>query len=123
AAHRMSALRADAAKRLGDQVTAELHELSMPHARFTAEVHSRDDEELSASGLDDVWFGFAANTSGSPRPLDKAASGGELSRILLAFDVVLAGGVTVPTVIYDEVVAGDGGQAAAEAGELPGEVA
>lgn len=117
AAHRMSALRADAAKRLGDQVTAELHELSMPHARFTAEVHSRDDEELSASGLDDVWFGFAANTSGSPRTLDKGASGGELSRIMLALEVVLAGGGTVPTLIFDEVDAGIGGQAAVEVGK------
>src|SRR5699024_3714869 len=149
AAHRMSALRADAAKRLGDQVTAELHELSMPHARFTAEVHShadeensygekvtvelhelsmlqarfydevhsRDDEELSASGLDDVWFGFADNTSGSPRTLDKGASGAELARIMLALEVVLAGGGTVPTLIFDEVDAGIGGQAAVEVGK------
>src|SRR5699024_10151768 len=62
AAHRMSALRADAAKRLGDQVTCELRELSMPHAQFVAEVHPRQDADLTAQGLDDVWFGFAANT-------------------------------------------------------------
>src|SRR5699024_12744019 len=99
----MTALRADSAKRLGDQVTAELHELSMPHARFTAEVHSRDAEELSASGLDDVWFGFAANTSGSPRALDKGASGGELSRILIDLEVVLAACVIVPYLILDAV--------------------
>lgn len=116
AARRMSELRHDAAAKLGECVSSELHELSMPHAQLVVEVDTRSDDQLAKDGLDDVWFGFSANTPGTPRGLDKGASGGELSRIMLALEVVLAGGRTVPTLVFDEVDAGIGGQAAVEVG-------
>lgn len=116
AAHRMSQHRNDAASRLAEQVTAELRELSMPHGQMVIDVRTRDDAELASHGLDDVWYGFAANTPGTPRSLDKGASGGELSRVMLALEVALVGSRTVPTLVFDEVDAGVGGQAAVEVG-------
>jgi len=66
--------------------------------------------------VDDVEMLLAANASSEPRPLDKGASGGELSRVMLALEVVLAGRNPVPTLVFDEVDAGVGGKAAVELG-------
>jgi DNA repair protein RecN (Recombination protein N) len=129
AATALSAARAEAAGRLADEVTAELALLAMPHGRLTIEVrqvaHPDADEGLdvagrrvrfTASGIDEVELMLAANTGSEPRPLAKGASGGELSRVMLALEVALAGTSPVPTFVFDEVDAGVGGAAAVEVG-------
>jgi DNA repair protein RecN (Recombination protein N) len=71
---------------------------------------------FTGSGIDQVEILLAANTGSEPRPLHKGASGGELSRVMLAIEVVLAGTSPVPTFVFDEVDAGVGGKAAVEIG-------
>jgi DNA repair protein RecN (Recombination protein N) len=71
---------------------------------------------FTASGVDDVELLLAANRGAEPRPLAKGASGGELSRVMLAVEVVLAATRPVPTFVFDEVDAGVGGKAAVEVG-------
>jgi len=71
---------------------------------------------FTGTGVDDVEFLLAANTGADPRALHKGASGGELSRVMLALEVSLAGTTTVPTFVFDEVDAGVGGKAAVEVG-------
>lgn len=114
AAAALTAARAEAAGRLGAEVTAELALLAMPHARFSVEVRPKDG--FTASGADVVELMLAANTGSEPRPLAKGASGGELSRVMLAIEVALAGTSPVPTFVFDEVDAGVGGAAAVEVG-------
>ncbi|GAA1160257.1 DNA repair protein RecN [Nocardioides aquiterrae] len=114
AAAALSAARAEAAARLGEQVTAELALLAMPHARLTVDVRTTD--RFTSAGADEVELMLAANTGSEPRPLAKGASGGELSRVMLALEVALAGTSPVPTFVFDEVDAGVGGAAAVEVG-------
>ena len=122
----ISAARHDAARRLGDQVSAELTLLAMPHARVAVSVARHDDPDglevdgravrFGPDGIDDVELLLAANVGADARPLAKGASGGELSRVMLALEVVLAGTSPVPTFVFDEVDAGVGGKAAVEVG-------
>ncbi|GAA3837039.1 DNA repair protein RecN [Nocardioides panacisoli] len=132
----LSAARAEAAGRLGKAVTDELALLAMPHAKVTVDVrqHEVEDPEDTAhpptdrllvggrwlrtgrSGVDEVEILLAANTGSEPRPLHKGASGGELSRVMLAVEVSLAGTSPVPTFVFDEVDSGVGGAAAVEIG-------
>ncbi|MBC7631251.1 DNA repair protein RecN [Aeromicrobium sp.] len=112
----MSRLRGEAAQRLSGLVDAEIAQLSMPSARLEVRVTAGDDAVLSPHGVDDVEFLFAANSGTGLRPLHKGASGGELSRLMLALEVVLADRTTVPTLVFDEVDAGIGGKAAVEVG-------
>ncbi|MEP9364871.1 DNA repair protein RecN [Nocardioides sp. CN2-186] len=114
AAAALSAARTEAAGRLAAEVTSELTLLAMPHARLSVEV--RPTERFTASGADEVELMLAANTGSEPRPLNKGASGGELSRVMLALEVALAGTSPVPTFVFDEVDAGVGGAAAVEVG-------
>ncbi|GAA2069632.1 DNA repair protein RecN [Aeromicrobium halocynthiae] len=113
-AARMSEVRLFAARRLTDLVESELVQLSMPSARLVVEVRGTD--QLRAHGADEVELLFAANNGAPPRPLAKGASGGELSRVMLALEVVLADRTSVPTLVFDEVDAGIGGRAAVEVG-------
>ncbi len=132
---RLSALRASVAEQLAATVTEELTKLAMPHARLEIEVDRPDVAEPAdpeavgapiqvegrwarpyAHGLDEVEFLLAANTGSEPRALAKGASGGELSRVMLALEVALAGTSPVPTFVFDEVDAGVGGKAAVEIG-------
>jgi DNA repair protein RecN (Recombination protein N) len=106
--------RADAATRLESLIGDELTQLAMPSARITVVVETTG--HLDNDGSDDVEFLFAANSGMDPRPLAKGASGGELSRVMLALEVVLADRTTVPTLVFDEVDAGIGGKAAVEVG-------
>jgi DNA repair protein RecN (Recombination protein N) len=110
----LSVARADAAQRLGAMVTAELAALAMPHARFDVPVTGLG--ASTADGFDDVGFVFSADAEGDLRPLQRGASGGELSRLMLAIEVCRAGTQPVPTMIFDEVDAGVGGKAAVEIG-------
>lgn len=113
-ADELSRVRGEFARRLGDQVSAELAALAMPNARLTVEVTDRQDYGLS--GRDAVAILLAPHPGAEPRSLARAASGGELSRVMLAIEVVIAGNDPVPTFIFDEVDAGVGGASAIEIG-------
>jgi DNA repair protein RecN (Recombination protein N) len=113
-AGQLSALRQDAAERFSRDVTAELTALAMPHASLVAVVGPLD--EPGPHGADDVEIRLAAHPGAPPLPLNKGASGGELSRVMLAIEVVFAGADPVPTFVFDEVDAGVGGKAAVEIG-------
>jgi len=113
AADVLSAARSEAAGRLSAQVTDELGLLAMPDATFDIAVTRTG---FTSSGVDEVEFLLAANLGSGPRPLHKGASGGELSRVMLALEVALAGTSPVPTFVFDEVDAGVGGAAAVEVG-------
>jgi DNA repair protein RecN (Recombination protein N) len=114
AARRLHDARTEAAGRLERLIGDELAALSMPSARLTVTVRTVD--HLGPDGSDDVEFLLAANSGMEPRSLAKGASGGELSRVMLALEVVLADRTTVPTLVFDEVDAGIGGKAAVEVG-------
>lgn len=115
-AERLGELRREAGERLGGLVDHELAQLSMPSARLVVRVESPAEAQLGPYGRDEVELLFAANTGAAPRPLVKGASGGELSRLMLALEVVLADRTTMPTLVFDEVDAGIGGKAAVEVG-------
>jgi len=110
----LTGLRTDAAERFGAAVTAELTELAMPHARV--EVRVTSGEEFGPNGRDDIELLMAPHPGSPALPLHKGASGGELSRVMLAIEVVFAGADPVPTFVFDEVDAGVGGKAAVEIG-------
>ena len=112
----MSGLRTEAARRLSSLVDAEIAQLSMPAARLVVQVSATEGAVPAAHGVDEVEFQFAANSGTGLRPLHKGASGGELSRLMLALEVVLADRTTIPTLVFDEVDAGIGGKAAVEVG-------
>jgi len=114
AATTLTAARTRAAETLGVAVTDELTQLAMPHAAVTVRVAPAG--TFHRHGADDVDLLLAANVGAEPRPLAKGASGGELSRVMLALEVCLAGTSLVPTFVFDEVDAGVGGRAAIEVG-------
>jgi DNA repair protein RecN (Recombination protein N) len=129
-AARLSRSRAEAADRLGVLVSAELAHLAMPHATLEVALAQRDDDDgvqlelpggsrrvaLSSTGADDVELMLRPHAGAPARPVARGASGGELSRVMLALEVVLAGADPVPTFVFDEVDAGVGGKAAVEIG-------
>ncbi|MEU7040078.1 DNA repair protein RecN [Streptomyces varsoviensis] len=121
--------RTEAAERFAGAVTAELAELAMPHARVSFEIRQTPaaDEDSGIEvggrvvaygphGADEVELHLAPHPGAQPRPIAKGASGGELSRVMLAVEVVFAGSDPVPTYLFDEVDAGVGGKAAVEVG-------
>lgn len=133
AASRLSEARRAAAARLESVVTEELTHLAMPHATVVVRVGQQEIEEperltahalevgerwvrAGSHGTDEVELLLAANTGADARPLHKGASGGELSRVMLAVEVALAGTSPVPIFVFDEVDAGVGGKAAIEIG-------
>ncbi|MCX4694122.1 DNA repair protein RecN [Streptomyces sp. NBC_01408] len=118
--------RVEAATRFASAVTAELASLAMPHARVTIDTRQVEDPDgvevdgravaYGPSGTDEVELLLAPHPGAQPRPIAKGASGGELSRVMLAVEVVFAGSDPVPTYLFDEVDAGVGGKAAVEVG-------
>ena len=126
AALALSEARAATAARLSTELTGELDLLAMPHAVLDVVVRQTESDDglpvgartlrFGSSGVDEVEFLLAANTGSEPRPLHKGASGGELSRVMLALEVALAGTSPVPTFVFDEVDSGVGGKAAVEVG-------
>ena len=130
----LSKIRRKAAKKLAKEVTAELSELAMGDAEFTIGVTTdlvaaaaADDgvaltlpsgevARAGGDGIDQVEFGFAAHRGMTVLPLAKSASGGELSRVMLALEVVLAASASGTTMVFDEVDAGVGGWAAVQIG-------
>jgi DNA repair protein RecN (Recombination protein N) len=117
----LSTARRAAGERFASAVSAELRHLAMGSARVLVAVTPR---ELGPSGADDVEIQLAANSGAPPRSVSRAASGGELSRLMLAIEVVGAGSASagsagelpVPTFVFDEVDAGVGGRAALDVG-------
>lgn len=116
-ATRITAARTDAAARLSVAVTEELHALAMPTAEFVVVVDPQRGAELFAHGRDVVEMRMRPHPGGDPKPVTKTASGGELSRVMLAIEVVIAATDTVPTLVFDEVDAGVGGASAIEIGK------
>ncbi len=111
----LSKLRLQAASQLKEAVDAEIHDLNMPHARFFVEFLRRcseTDNSYGPKGGDEVEFYLAANAGEEPKALNKIASGGELSRIVLALKNVLSRTGSVATVVFDEVDSGIGGATA-----------
>lgn len=113
AAETLTAARREAAERLGAAVTEELHALALPDARLTVDVAPAP---AAGHGRDEVSILLAPHPGADPRPVSRGASGGELSRVMLAIEVVIAGVDPVPTFVFDEVDAGIGGAAAIEVG-------
>jgi len=109
----LTAERTAAAAELGVAVSDELHALAMPDARLEVAVTPGAE---TAHGRDDVAILLAPHPGAEPRSVGKGASGGELSRVMLAIEVVIAGTDPVPTFVFDEVDAGIGGAAAIEVG-------
>jgi DNA repair protein RecN (Recombination protein N) len=126
-AAQLTRARSQAAGRMAEAVTEELHALSMPHATLEVRLTRAEEPDglevdgrrwrFGATGVDEVQLLLAANAGAEPRALDRGASGGELSRVMLAIEVVLAGTSPVPTFVFDEVDAGVGGRAAVEVGQ------
>ncbi len=102
------------------EIGSRLAMLGMPDARFVVEV--RAGEELRATGRDEVAFMFTANRSASPQPVEKIASGGEMSRMLLSLKALLAGRMKLPTIIFDEIDTGVSGRIADAMGEIIAEL-
>jgi len=114
-ASELSESRRKAAKKLSSRVSAELKALAMPDAQLVIEVLELD--EPGAFGQDAISMLLSPHAGASARPLGKGASGGELSRVMLAIEVVLAAVDPVPTFVFDEVDQGVGGKAAVAIGE------
>jgi DNA repair protein RecN (Recombination protein N) len=113
-ADRLTAARKQASGRFAADVTGELSALAMPHARLTVAITPL--AEPGSHGSDEVEIKLAAHPGAPALALHKGASGGELSRVMLAIEVVFAGADPVPTFVFDEVDAGVGGKAAVEIG-------
>jgi DNA repair protein RecN (Recombination protein N) len=122
AAKKVSSARVNAASKLSDLVSAEIVGLSMPHTRYYSDVISPDYEgalkesDFTITGCDEILMSIQAHKDGPKVALGKGASGGEMSRIMLALEVVIAASAPVGTYIFDEVDAGVGGKAAIEVG-------
>jgi DNA repair protein RecN (Recombination protein N) len=123
AAKKLSAERAAAAERLARAVARELPPLRLDKAKFVVEVEPLPEAGWGAAGIDAVRFLISTNPGQPPGPLARVASGGELSRLMLALKVVLAAGSSVPTMVFDEVDSGIGGATAASVGERLARVA
>lgn len=123
AAQKLSNARHRISKALNAEVTRELHQLAMPKAIFECRVNSLPtdenlaDEQFTASGIDEIEMVFTSHSNGELLPISKAASGGELSRLMLAIEVVVAESSPKGTYLFDEIDAGIGGKAALEVGK------
>ncbi|WP_203905361.1 DNA repair protein RecN [Virgisporangium aliadipatigenens] len=127
-AGKLSASRREASDRFSEAVTTELAGLAMPHARVQFVISPKPanppvltvegrETGVGPDGADDVELRLLAHPGAPPLPLQKGASGGELSRVMLAIEVVFAGVGGPPTLVFDEVDAGVGGRAAVEIGK------
>ena len=121
AAKSLTSIRSENASKLSKEVTKEIQQLSMPHTSFHCQVHSADynalkESDFTALGCDEIAMLIQGHKDGPLVPLAKGASGGEMSRVMLALEVVLAATHPVGTYVFDEVDAGVGGKAAIEVG-------
>jgi DNA repair protein RecN (Recombination protein N) len=119
AGNELSKSRVKSAEKLSELVTNEVRALSMPNAFLQIQVNSKDpsvEASFQSFGLDEIEILFCSHQGGKALPLNKVASGGELSRVMLALEVVIADSQNIGTYIFDEVDAGVGGKAAIEIG-------
>ena len=123
AAEELSAARLQSAVSLGDSVAAQMSVLGLPNGRFRAEIRAKHKDRADANGLDRIEFQVSLNPGQEFGPLSRVASGGELSRISLALEVVAAGATSIPTLVFDEVDAGIGGGVAEIVGRRLAEIA
>ena len=117
-ARELGSRRADKAEELARDVTEAMQTLGMPHGRFSVLLSALAEEQAGAGGLEEVEFLVSANPGQPLQPLAKVASGGELSRISLAIQVITAKCGSIPTLIFDEVDVGIGGRVAEIVGQL-----
>ena len=122
AAKGVSEMRSKAADKLSKLVTAEIQQLSMPHASFVAKVDSADysapkESDFTSNGCDEIAMFIQGHKDAPLVALAKGASGGEMSRVMLALEVVIATTHPIGTYVFDEVDAGVGGKAAIEVGK------
>ena len=121
-ASELTMTRTEAAKTLSNEVSAELKHLSMPHTELIVDINTPDysgllkESDFTQQGCDDISISIKAHATASKIAIGKGASGGEMSRIMLALEVVIAKTHPVGTYIFDEVDAGVGGKAAIEVG-------
>lgn len=102
-------------------ILKQLLELGMEHARF--EIQHKLLEQPSANGQDEIVFMFSANKNGDMAPIDKVASGGEMSRLMLSIKALLSTSKGLPTIIFDEIDSGVSGEVADKVGRIMGEIA
>jgi DNA repair protein RecN (Recombination protein N) len=120
-AKKVSEARVEAAHKLSSLVTQEIQQLSMPHATYVAQVQSADysapkESDFTSHGCDEISMFIQGHKDAPLVPLAKGASGGEMSRVMLALEVVIASTHPIGTYVFDEVDAGVGGKAAIEVG-------
>ena len=116
-AEQLSSARLKLAAELEGEIEAQLTDLSMANTRFKVEFSPYQGQTPRVGGLEDVEFMMAPNVGEELKPLAKIASGGELSRVLLAVKTILAEAEQTPTIIFDEIDAGIGGRTAVSLGE------
>src|SRR5690606_2105119 len=114
-AGRLSAVRREAAGRLAAEVCAILPDLGLADGRFDVALESLP--EVSADGAENVEFRVSLNVGFEPKPLARVASGGELSRVMLALKTILARLDRIPSLVFDEIDTGIGGQIGHRIGE------
>ena len=121
-AGQLSKKREKVSKKIESEVIAQLNELSMPDTRFTVRITQEEGDDttdglkVGSSGIDGIEFLISPNVGEDLKPLSKIASGGELSRIMLALKVILAKGDEMPVLVFDEIDAGIGGRTAGTVG-------
>ncbi|MDA9372368.1 DNA repair protein RecN [Porticoccaceae bacterium] len=118
AAKKLAASRSKAAKKMAVEINQQLHALAMPGADFTVAQTAYGESEWRASGLNEIEFVISTNPGQPHKALQKIASGGELSRVSLAIQVVAAQHSNIPTLVFDEVDVGIGGATADVVGRL-----
>ena len=116
-AKHISSNRKKAAIELNEKITDSMQSLGMQGGRFYIDVQAKKSQELSLSGLDEIQFMVCMNPGQSLRPIQKVASGGELSRLSLAIQMASANNLGIPTLIFDEVDTGVGGATAEVVGK------
>ncbi|MFR9650316.1 MAG: DNA repair protein RecN [Rikenellaceae bacterium] len=119
-ADKLHATRERAAKKLSSNIEAIIVKLGMMEAKFNVDISKK--EELSANGYDSADFLFSANKGKTPQSIDKIASGGEISRIMLAIKATLAKSLKLPTIIFDEIDTGVSGRIASAMGDIIAEL-
>ena len=115
AAENLSKKRSASFKKTQEYVNSMLHDLGMPHGVFEI---GNEITEVSANGIDNISFLFSANKAVAVEPIEKVASGGELSRLMLALKSLMANSMNIPTILFDEIDTGVSGEIAARMGKI-----
>src|SRR5690606_27265803 len=100
------------------EISAVLHEMGMPHSQLHIEITRMGEEDIRDSGQDRVAFRFTANRGQAPQPISKVASGGELSRLMLAIKSLIAKTSSLPTIIFDEIDTGISGEVSLKVADI-----